>query len=92
MRYLVFSSVFDDLCPAHEQLWKATAPMIALGLMAVVAVYVVASEQSPAVSVRAQAGSWAADHTGMKMNVAKRTRRDSKRSFRASFREQAKSR
>merc|ERR1712127_1163269 len=55
------------------QLWKATAPMIALGLMAVVAVYVVASEQSPAVSVHAQAGSWAADHTGMKMNVAKRT-------------------
>jgi hypothetical protein len=62
--------------PADKQLWKATAPMIALGLMAVVAVYVVASEQSPAVSVRAQAGSWVADHTGMKMakmNIAKRT-------------------
>ena len=61
---------------ALAQLLKSTAPMIALGLMAVVAVFVVASEQAPAVSVRAQAGSWAADHSGMKMakmNIAKRT-------------------
>ena len=36
--------------------------MIALGLLAVVAVLLVTSEQEFAVSVRAQAGSWAAEH------------------------------
>jgi hypothetical protein len=49
------------------QLLKATAPVISLGLMAVLAVLLVTSEQSQVMSVRAQAGSWAADHPGLKL-------------------------
>jgi len=49
------------------QLLKATAPVIALGLIAVASVFVVASEQPSAVSVRAQAGSWGSDHPRLKI-------------------------
>lgn len=41
--------------------------MIALGLIAVASVFVVASEQPSAVSVRAQAGSWGSDHPRLKI-------------------------
>ena len=44
------------------QFFKATTPVIALGLMAVVAVLCVSSGQDAAASVRAQVGSWSADH------------------------------
>ena len=52
---------------------KATAPVIALGLMAVAAVLLVTSEQGFAVPVRAQTGSWAADHAQWAMKIAKGT-------------------
>lgn len=51
--------------------------MISLGLLAVCAVLLVTSEQDFAVSVRAQAGSWGADHrykSGLK--IAKGTKLD----------------
>ncbi len=50
------------------QLFKATAPVIALGLLAVVAVLLVASDHEFAVSVRAQAGSWASEHPPIRLD------------------------
>jgi hypothetical protein len=58
----------DGSLRAAGQLFKATAPVIALGLLAVAAVLLVTSEQEFAVSVRAQAGSWTADHKPMRLD------------------------